>query len=293
MPQSAWLDSVSAQLIGLDLDGTLINHDGGVSPQVCSAVSGAVAAGHHVTIASGRCVGDVLPILTLLGLDRGYAVCSNGAVTIELDPQFPQGFRVVDSRAFNPAETVATLLNAIPDLVFAVENADFVYRSTTPYKDQSFGMEPSLVANVGNAAALRIVATSPSKSPEQFLHIISELELPAVNWSIGWGGWLGRLGTGVVHEQAQAEPGLRAQIDMAAAGVSKASGLEALRVLLNVDAADTVAIGDGENDLEMLAWAACGVAMGQADESIKAAANRVTLPVEEHGAALILDELPR
>ncbi len=47
-----------------------------------------------------------------------------------------------------------------------------------------------------------------------------------------------------------------------------------------------LAIGDGRNDIEMLRWAGRGVAMGQAPAEVKAAADAVTLPVEEDGAAV-------
>ena len=54
---------------------------------------------------------------------------------------------------------------------------------------------------------------------------------------------------------------------------------------------DTVAVGDQRNDLEMLDWAARGVAMGQAPDEVKAAADEVTGTVEEHGLAQLLRTL--
>lgn len=46
--------------------------------------------------------------------------------------------------------------------------------------------------------------------------------------------------------------------DLTAAGVSNAAMLEKLRIELGVPASETLAIGDGINDLEMLGWAAYG-----------------------------------
>ena len=54
-----------------------------------------------------------------------------------------------------------------------------------------------------------------------------------------------------------------------------------------------LAIGDGRNDLEMLRWAARGVAMGQAPAEVKEAADEVTGSVLEDGAAAALATLPR
>ena len=58
---------------------------------------------------------------------------------------------------------------------------------------------------------------------------------------------------------------------------------------LGVDAADVLAIGDGRNDIEMLEWAGRGVAMGQAVQQVMDAADDVTAPVAEDGAAVELE----
>ena len=55
--------------------------------------------------------------------------------------------------------------------------------------------------------------------------------------------------------------------------------------------ADTVAVGDQRNDIEMLHWAARGVAMGQAPDEVKDAANEVTGTVEEDGLVPVLRSL--
>ena len=76
-----------------------------------------------------------------------------------------------------------------------------------------------------------------------------------------------------------------AWLDLAPEGVSKASALAQIAVQLDVDQADVLAIGDGRNDVEMLAWAGRGVAMGQAPDSVKAIADSVTETLEDDGAA--------
>ena len=73
--------------------------------------------------------------------------------------------------------------------------------------------------------------------------------------------------------------------------VSKASALEKVREHFAVDAADTVAVGDHRNDIEMLGWAGRGVAMGQAPDDVKAVADEVTGTVEEDGLAQVLESL--
>jgi hydroxymethylpyrimidine pyrophosphatase-like HAD family hydrolase len=57
---------------------------------------------------------------------------------------------------------------------------------------------------------------------------------------------------------------------------------------LGIDQADVLAVGDGRNDVEMLRWAGRGVAMGQAIEEVRAAADDVTETVYDDGAAVEL-----
>jgi hydroxymethylpyrimidine pyrophosphatase-like HAD family hydrolase len=52
-----------------------------------------------------------------------------------------------------------------------------------------------------------------------------------------------------------------------------------------------VAIGDGGNDVQMLRWAARGVAMGHAPEAVRAAADEVTGGIEDDGALPVLRSL--
>ncbi|MCV7131780.1 HAD hydrolase family protein [Mycobacterium hodleri] len=65
--------------------------------------------------------------------------------------------------------------------------------------------------------------------------------------------------------------------DLTAAGVTKAAMLERLRVQLGVAASETLAVGDGVNDIEMLTWAAHGRGHGQLS-SFGAGGSRRSLP---------------
>jgi hydroxymethylpyrimidine pyrophosphatase-like HAD family hydrolase len=76
-----------------------------------------------------------------------------------------------------------------------------------------------------------------------------------------------------------------------AGGVSKAAALERVRASLGVSPARTIAVGDGTNDIEMLRWAARGVAMGHAKGSVRDAADEVTGPIAEDGVLPVLQSV--
>jgi hydroxymethylpyrimidine pyrophosphatase-like HAD family hydrolase len=80
-------------------------------------------------------------------------------------------------------------------------------------------------------------------------------------------------------------------VDATVGGVSKATAIEQLRQDLGIPIERTVAIGDGENDIELLRWAWRGVAMANAPAQVRDAADEVTGTVSENGAAVTLAAL--
>ena len=76
-----------------------------------------------------------------------------------------------------------------------------------------------------------------------------------------------------------------------AAGTDKATGIDAIISHYGFDISETMAFGDGGNDITMLRHAATGIAMGNADNNVKAAADIVTSSVDEDGIANILNGL--
>lgn len=71
--------------------------------------------------------------------------------------------------------------------------------------------------------------------------------------------------------------------DIVAAGNSKAVGMEAICRHYGIRQEETIAFGDGGNDIEMLQWAGVGIAMGNADDSVKQHADLVTTDVDSEG----------
>jgi hydroxymethylpyrimidine pyrophosphatase-like HAD family hydrolase len=81
------------------------------------------------------------------------------------------------------------------------------------------------------------------------------------------------------------------QFFITAKGVGKAEGLRILCRHFNIAPGEVVAIGDDDNDLDMLEAAGVGVAMGNAREHVKAVADYVTETNDNDGAAAALTDL--
>ena len=258
-------------LVALDVDGTLVDHDGHMSRGVKDALRAVVGAGHHVVISTGRSMGATLPVIRQGHIDSGFAVCSNGGVTLRLDPQLEEHYEVTDRVSFDPAHALRALASKLPTAKFALEGADGRFYSTERFQDASFGIEAVGVDihELAEIPAVRLVVYSATDAPGDFAEAIEQAGLHGVAYSVGWSSWL----------------------DVAANGVSKASALERIRQHLDVDPAHTVAMGDGRNDIEMLQWAARGVAMGQAPDEVAEVSREVTGSVYEDGAAAVLRTL--
>jgi HAD superfamily hydrolase (TIGR01484 family) len=259
------------RLVALDIDGTLLKWVEGVgttamevSPAVYAAVHRALDAGAHVVLASGRSpygmtrVADLLDLHPGLG-ERLWVVASNGAVVFRYPP-----LEVVHETTFDAAPAVAAVLEQRPNALVAVEERGVGYRVNRPFPDGELQGE-SIVADVADLVAVpvsRVIIREPEATAEDFVALARSLGLHGTDYVVGWTAWL----------------------DLAPQGVSKASGLEYVAAELGLAAADVLAIGDGRNDIEMLRWAGRGVAMGQALDVVKEAADAVTETVDEEGA---------
>ncbi len=258
-------------LIALDVDGTLVDHEGAMTEEVRDAARAVIEAGHDVIIATGRSLGATLPVIQLLGITRGYAVCSNGGVTLRIDTALPEGFEVLERVTFDPKPALIALRDRLPSAKYALEDDRGRFLSTESFQDASFGSEAQSVdfEEMLTSHAVRVVVFSTDSSAEEFGAAVAAIGLHGVTYSVGWTAWL----------------------DIAAAGVTKASALEVLRRRIGTAPGLTVAVGDGRNDIEMLQWAGRGAAMGQAPDEVRAAASEVTGSVYDDGAAKVLRSL--
>ena len=88
-----------------------------------------------------------------------------------------------------------------------------------------------------------------------------------------------------VHGNIDVVRALGNELEITARGVSKGTSLGVICELLHIDADGVVAFGDSGNDLPMKEYAGCFVAMGNATQDAKSAADFITGSVTEDGVA--------
>jgi hydroxymethylpyrimidine pyrophosphatase-like HAD family hydrolase len=259
---------MAQRLLALDLDGTTLNHMGELSPAVRDAIA-ALPEEVAVVVATGRSIIATTPILEALGLRKGYFVCSNGALTLELDPSAELGYTVIDMVTFDPRPVLEKLRVELPDALIAVEEPGIGFKVSRHFPDGEL-MGHSREVDWDELVAhpvTRVTLRQPESSAEDFMELVERAGLHEVSYAVGWSAWL----------------------DINPEGVSKASALELVRRHLQVEPVHTIACGDQRNDLEMLHWAAWGVAMGNAPDQVKAIADEVAGHVDDDGLVPIVE----
>ncbi|HEY9494296.1 MAG TPA: HAD hydrolase family protein [Intrasporangium sp.] len=261
---------MAQRMLALDLDGTTLNHMGELSDGVRDAIA-ALPNEVIVVVATGRSIIATTPILAALGIQEGLAVCANGAVTIDLNPAAPSGYAIAETVTFDPRPVLEQLRVALPTARIAVEELGVGFKVSEHFPEGELMGETrvvdweELVAN----PVTRVTLRQPEATAEEFGEMVERAGLHGVSYAVGWSAWL----------------------DINPEGVSKASALELVRRRIGVEPIHTLAVGDQRNDLEMLHWAAWGVAMDNAPDEVKAIADEVTGHVDEDGLVPILEAL--
>ncbi|CED90465.1 MAG: HAD family phosphatase [Actinomyces succiniciruminis] len=258
-------------MVALDVDGTILDLDGGVSERVMASIARMRHHGVQVVIATGRGISAALPVARRLGLTDGWMVCANGAITLRMTPVAPGGYEVVDSRTFNPATAIDTLLEAVPDGIIAVEDLGAGFRVSRPFPDGELIEKQTVVPleELRRGEVTRVVLRAPGMPVDEFSAVVGRAALHSVEYAVGWTAWL----------------------DVAPQGITKASALQALVTRLGTDSDHAIAVGDGTNDVEMLRWAGVGAVMGSAPQWVKEQGDVVTETVWHDGCAAVLDAI--
>ena len=255
-------------MVAVDVDGTILRPDG-ASPRVRQAYRDLVEAGATVVIATGRGVNSVRPVLGYLESQRGWSVCSNGAVLARWEPRAETDVEVLVEHHFDPSSAISSLEASVPGILLGVEVTlgGFLVSQSFPMGELSEAGVVSSVEDLRATSTPKLVGRAPWMGREEFTERIDASDLGREHeYAVGWTSW----------------------VDVGPQGRTKATGLAELAQRLDIPREGTVAVGDGTNDIAMLGWAHHGVAMGGATPEVRVHADAVTGPVEHDGAAALM-----
>ena len=266
------------RLIALDMDGTALKNDWGISAGTLEIIAKALAAGIHVVPATGRTLSEIPDeILDLPGMR--YAIVSNGASVMDLE----SGEEIyADHLPFEAARKMF-------DVLFEENLAFETYSDGLSFSDERHMAEIlRFFGSLGKNFAclverMRFVQNLPAyfeKSQKNIEKIyVHYLEEPS------------RIRLESIAKETPSvittySNHLNMEINSATA--NKGAGLLQLCRGLGIEPEHVMAFGDGNNDLHMLAFAGFPVAMGNAVLQAKQLASYVTVSNEADGVVVAM-----
>lgn len=257
------------KLLASDLDGTLVADLRTIPPRTQMAIKAAVERGVHVIIATGREYRVTQKFVHTLGLTTPV-ICYQGALI--QDPQ--TGENIACEGLPLP------LAHHLIDLARAHQLALNLYLDGRVYAERVTAQSQTLFkvteASLVEVEDLKVVMTrSPIKG--MIVHPAEKTETMTARLQAELG------------ESLNVFRSLDTLIEITAPDVSKGQALETLAAYYNIPQNEVMAIGDQDNDVEMIAWAGLGIAMDNASPRAKAAADYIAPSLEEEGAAWAIE----
>jgi len=258
------------KLVAIDLDGTLLTHDKTVSPRNRAAVAGLVTRGVTVVICTGRpprtarVFAEQLELVDLAIVYNGGAVYTFAEDRALARFDFPGEVArraVHKMRAAHPGVTCG--LESAYGWFVDADRYDIVRQGAVPYETEPDGVGDTLAFIQGEVT--KLLFWHPTVAPEVMNETLVGLPVHGT-WSM---------------------PGL---LEVVGAEVNKRTALERVAADLGLGAEDVAAFGDQHNDLEMLAWAGFGVAMGNADARVHELADWIAGDADNDGVAKVVEK---
>lgn len=263
------------KVMALDIDGTLTNSQKVITEKTKQALFDFQEQGGKIILASGRPTQGIIPHAKSLHLDEygGYILAYNGGCAIDckthdilfqdtLEPEYiPEIYNVIKEYpvGINTYEgdkiVVGHDINKYTELESRINGMDIKYVEDFPeYVD--FDVNKCLLQG----------------EPENIL----ELE-------------------GVLSEKYKNKLGIFKSepffLEIVPQGIDKAMSIDRLLKTIGFTTEECIACGDGFNDISMLKYAGLGVAMDNASDTVKEAADFITLSNDSDGIAHLLEQI--
>ena len=263
------------KLLVLDVDGTLLNSEEEISKRTLAALLKVQQMGVRIVLASGRPTYGLMPIAKLLELGNygGFILSYNGGQIINA-----QNGEVMFERRINPEMLPylekKALKNGFPIFTY---HDDMILTNTPDNEYIRREAELNNLRIIPEPEFSIAIDFAPSKCM-----LVSEDEEALVALEEHW-----RKRLNGALDVFRSEPYF---LEVVPCGIDKAATLGALLEILGMNAEEVMAIGDGVCDVSMLQSAGLGIAMGNAQDSVKVCADRVTASNDEDGVAVAVEK---
>lgn len=270
---------VSVKMLVIDIDGTLLTPEGTITLRTLEAVRAAQQAGIVVTLATARRYCNTTKVATELGLDIPL-ILYDGALIIKHPDASVIRTHMLQAEVAQQAVDLLVRHNVQPvvhpftgsteEIWTGPSDLDNLWLEAyfTTFPEQTRRMPYEDICS-GHPDLLRVCAFTEE---EHILGLIPDVSTLACSWTTIKRGSYGCAELTIMEPEC-----------------SKASGVAALAAYFDIPLQEVMAIGDNNNDIQMLRAVGWGVAMGHASETVKASAKAVTASNREEGVAQAIE----
>ena len=259
------------RLLAIDLDGTLLSPQKLITRRTYNALTQAVAAGMKLVIATGQTLNVLRAVCADLPLNVPQIIY-NGAIIADI------ATGTIIHEQLVPQEHILSTLALLQEtnLYRGYHTHEHVYVDhNTPGARKWYRPPVPSVIEVGDVASIY---------PQPCIKLVGvgdENTLRAKRRKL----------ESLLADQLYVTQASRDLLEFLHPAVSKGNALKFLAERLAIAPEEIVAFGDNHNDIGMLTFAGLGIAMGNAHDEVKAAANYVTSRNSEDGVAVALEKM--
>ena len=262
------------KMIDLDLDGTFSNSQKEVTPATKRALFDYQENGGRIILASGRPTQGIVPLAEELELQEygGYILAFNGSRIINCETQEVMYNRTLDMDIVKELHKLSHKYK-VNMLTYEGKN---IY--TENAKDSYAHIEQRITKM--DLVQVRNIAKALTEAPNKCLMTGEPEYLAKVE------GWVREAMQNRINVY-RSEPFF---LELVPKNIDKAASLDSLLAQLNLTSDSLIACGDGFNDLSMIKYAGLGVAMGNAQDPVKEAADFIAPTNDEDGIVSVLEK---
>ena len=265
------------RLVALDIDGTIIGDDHAMTARTRKAVRDAMDRDVAVSLVTGRMVSSAMRFARELGLTAPLVGYQGGLIRAMPAPDSPRIGKLLLHKPLRAdvARQILTWARArgLDPHVNHLER--FILRADDPRADD-------YSAFMGAHAELVPDLIGAIDHPVTKILAVGEPPLPVEVAPAARAEFAGLADVTISHPRF---------LEFVAPGVSKGRAIRWLARRLRIPLGATLAIGDQWNDFEMIAEVGHGTAMPSAPAEVRAAARYVAQPLENDGAARMIEQL--
>ena len=264
------------KLIAVDLDGTLVTDDKNLTEKTIINVKKALKKNVKITISSARAFYRLERYIDELGLrkENQYTICFNGAMIVENITGKVIYSKNLDKQEVNEVIRLGKQLN-VPIMLYS-KNANYVEKV------------PEVIQKNKNAKGMNLKIENFNKidfdKEENYIYKIVFIDKPEKIVKIR------KNFQKEIIDKYEVTSSVPEYIEFVKKGIKKSKAIKFIMDKCKIKEEEVIAIGDGENDIEMLRFAGLGVAMENADNYVKENADYITTSNNDDGICKVIEK---